>query len=260
MKKRIGLVLLTAFLLCGCAQGGLVRNGSSSADGASSKEEISFGEEKEASSGDTSASVAAGRADVSSNDGSSEDEAAAGLSSGSDGTESSASRQQGSTSGQEPSTGNKADIYVYISGAVEAPGIYVLKEGDRVYQVVEMAGGLTEGASPDGVNQARILEDGEMVRIPTKEEVAKDPSLSEASSASTGGSAAASSSKDDGKVNINTADEAQLCTLPGIGESKAKAIISYREENGGFSSIEELTNISGIKEGVYSKIKDLICI
>lgn len=114
-----------------------------------------------------------------------------------------------------------------------------------VYEVIDQAGGLLEEAGADCINQAEYVTDGQMIKILTREEMAQDLS----------NEAVADTSIEDEKVNINTADLALLMTLPGIGESKAGSIISYREEHGKFSSIEELMNITGIKEGVYTKIK-----
>lgn len=138
----------------------------------------------------------------------------------------------------------KTEIYVHVCGAVNSPGVYTLIEGSRVYEAIELAGGFTESAATESINQAEVLKDGQMLRVYTTEEVLLQKE----------------SSVDDGKVNINRADEEELMTLPGIGESKAKSILSYREEHGEFSSVEDLKNITGIKEGVYSKIKDYITI
>ena len=141
-------------------------------------------------------------------------------------------------------------FYVYICGAVANPGVYQVSSGSRVYEVIDQAGGLLEEAGADCINQAEYVTDGQMIKILTREEMAQDLS----------NEAAADTSIEDGKVNINTADSALLMTLPGIGESKAGSIISYREEHGKFSSIEELMNITGIKEGVYTKIKEHITV
>lgn len=140
------------------------------------------------------------------------------------------------------------DCCVYICGAVEHPGVYQLPPGSRVYEAVELAGGLTSDASFDAVNQAEEVTDGQMITVPTVEEQQAAQEEEQTSDAS------------DGKVNINTADAAELMTLPGIGASKAESILSYREEQGSFSSVEEIMNITGIKEGVYSKIKDYITV
>ncbi len=140
--------------------------------------------------------------------------------------------------------------YVYICGAVAKPGVYAVPSHARVYEVISLAGGLLAEAGEQAVNQAREVVDGEMIRVPTKEElIAGEP---EQSFGDEGTEA------QDGLVNINRADAAELMTLPGIGASKADSIISYREENGGFSSIEDIMNVEGIKEGVFNRIKEHI--
>ena len=136
-------------------------------------------------------------------------------------------------------------IYVQVCGAVHNPGVYSLTEGSRVFEAIELAGGLKEDADLKAINQAQILTDGQMVYVYAIGEA----HVQEAQGAE---------SFTDGKVNINTASVQQLMTLPGIGESKARQIIDFREENGGFERIEDIMNISGIKEGVFSKIKDFI--
>ncbi len=143
--------------------------------------------------------------------------------------------------------GQNEECYVHVCGAVAQPGVYKLPAKSRIYEAVEMAGGLLETACFDSVNQAEEITDGQMVKIPTQEEAAQ-PNVQDA-----GGT-------EDGRINLNTADETQLMELPGIGASKAKSILSYRAEQGGFSSIEEIKNITGIKEGVYSKIRDYITV
>lgn len=146
----------------------------------------------------------------------------------------------------------KANIYVYVCGQIQKSGVYMLPEGSRVCDVFELAGGFTDDAAADYWNQARLLEDGEMIYVPTVEE-AKERQLN--------GEAAGLESidtDDPNKVNINTASKEELMTLPGIGEAKALAILAYRQENGPFSSIEELKQVEGIKDGVFSKMKDFI--
>lgn len=137
-------------------------------------------------------------------------------------------------------------IYVYICGEVQSPGVYQVEEGARLYQVVEMAGGILETASKNYLNLAECVTDGQKIVVPTIEE-AEQLETSEGESSS-------------GLVNINTANEETLTTLPGIGTSKAKSIIAYRESKGNFQSIEGLMEIEGIKEGVFSKIKDMITV
>ena len=149
-------------------------------------------------------------------------------------------------------------LYLYVCGEVKNPGVYALPSGSRVCDLFEAAGGLTEEASTDYWNQARLLVDGEMLYVPTIEEAAerKENSMTDSGNPST------SSDTNDtgGKINLNTATMDQLMEIPGVGEAKAKAILAYREENGGFSSIEEVMNIEGIKEGVFSKMKEYIVV
>lgn len=137
-------------------------------------------------------------------------------------------------------------IYVQVSGAVKRPGVYELPEGSRVFQALELAGGLTAEAEEAGINQAQVLADGQMIWILTKEEAA-------ASALQPG-----NQQQEDGRVNLNTASREELMALPGIGEAKAESILSWREAHGGFAQIEDLMKIEGIKEGVFSKIKDCV--
>lgn len=139
----------------------------------------------------------------------------------------------------------KTEIYVYVCGEVSSPGVYRLPPEARVYEAVAQAGGLTKQADAAAVNQARELTDGEEIYVPALGEAA----VSSETSGST-----------DGKININTADAAQLTALEGIGESKAAAIIAWREENGGFSTVEDLLKVNGIAEKTFEKIKDEISV
>lgn len=142
-------------------------------------------------------------------------------------------------------------ITVYITGAVNNPGVYTLAEGSRVFHVLEKAGGQTEDADLESVNLAQPLYDGQPVFIPRSGD--RDNPLS-------GGGAPAVSTLSTAKVNINTADKAQLETLPGIGSVKAQNIINYRQENGPFQRIEDLVNVNGIGEKTLEGMKDLITI
>ena len=143
-------------------------------------------------------------------------------------------------------TGGEA-CYVYVCGAVSVPGVYALPAGSRVYEAVQMAGGLTENAGLTSVNQAEMVQDGQMVYIPTAEEM---PHIM-------GGSAGQmEESEADGKVNLNTASLDELMTLSGIGQAKARDILAYRQKHGDFSNVEEITKVAGIKEGLYDRIKD----
>lgn len=155
-------------------------------------------------------------------------------------------------------TAEPEEIYVDVCGAVARPGVFALESGSRVYQALEAAGGILPEGSAVFINQAQILTDGQQVYVPTQEEAEQQGDSPPGLSA--GGASAGSGDETSGKVNINTADETQLTTLSGIGPSKAQAIIAYREENGGFSSIEEIMNVQGIKEGTFGKIKDDIAV
>lgn len=155
---------------------------------------------------------------------------------------------------REAGTNGETDmITVYVCGAVADPGVYELPAGSRVVRAIEAAGGLLPEADLFLVNQAKRLEDGEQIRILTQEE-AQQADLTAGAESGTG------NPEQEKKVNINTADAGTLMTLPGIGEAKADAIIEYRESSGGFQCIEDIMNITGIKEAVFSKIKDKITV
>lgn len=140
-------------------------------------------------------------------------------------------------------------IYVHVCGAVNQPGVYELPRESRIFEAIALAGGLRSDACEDSVNQAEPISDGMMIKVLTMDEAAEQQTESKTEE-----------SKSDGRVNINTADAERLMTLPGIGASKAESILAYREEHGRFSSVEELMNITGIKEGVYSKIENYITV
>ena len=150
---------------------------------------------------------------------------------------------------------------MYVCGAVNCPGVYELSASARVYQAVEAAGGFRDDADQEWVNQAQFLQDGGKIRIYTRLETdqMRQEGLEEGSVLPEGQDAQTEQAGES-PVNLNTATREELMTLPGIGEAKADAVIAYREENGGFSSPEEIMNISGIKEAVFSQIKDRITV
>lgn len=156
--------------------------------------------------------------------------------------------------------------YVHVCGAVTHPGVYELPAGSRMYEAIALAGGLTENAAGEGLNQAEKVADGSRIYVPDKDEyaagmqnVSETPgTVSEVPGGKGGSFAADTASVEDGKVNLNTATKEQLMTLSGIGEAKASAIISYRESHGRFQNIEELMQVEGIKDGVFRKVKDQI--
>ncbi|MGN0349176.1 MAG: helix-hairpin-helix domain-containing protein [Roseburia sp.] len=141
--------------------------------------------------------------------------------------------------------------YVHVCGAVKIPGVYMLTEGARVYEAIALAGGFAEDALADYINQAAYISDGQMLYIPREGERAEPERMERVPYGITGEAS-------DGKVNLNTASVEELMTLPGIGETKAKGIVSYRTEHGDFSSPEEIMNVEGIKEGLYNRVKDNI--
>lgn len=148
------------------------------------------------------------------------------------------------------------EIFVHLSGAVNKPGVLKLSEGTRVYEAVEMAGGLEVDADSSGINLARTLQDEERIHIPREGEVQTNPvQYANPATQSMGGGTGQS-----GLININTADSAALQTLTGIGPSTAEKIMDYRQSSGSFRSIEQIKEVSGIGEKTYEKFKDKICI
>ena len=165
----------------------------------------------------------------------------------------------------------QAMIYVDVCGAVANPGVFQLAAGSRVFQAIEAAGGYLPEAALTCVNRAGVLTDGQQLYILTQEEMerqGRDPvEMAGASDGQMNGSAGTGQNTEmtaqvqqDNRININTADEAQLTTLTGIGATRAQAIIAYREENGPFAAIEDIMNVQGIKEGTFAKIKDEIVV
>lgn len=140
-------------------------------------------------------------------------------------------------------------IFVHLLGAVAAPGLYELRQGDRAVDAVAAAGGFTPDADQAGVNLARPLVDGEQIRVPV---VGETPVA--------GTSQTGSSPTPGGKVNLNTADTAALDTLPGVGPATAQRILDWREENGRFTAIEDLMSVSGIGDKTFADLKDLVTV
>jgi len=180
------------------------------------------------------------------------------------------------------SVAEKQNIKVDIKGMVENPGVYELEENDRIIDVIEMAGGLKKDANTEYINLSKKLVDEMIIIIYSNDEVEKfketekeiiyieyecicpdninNACITVEDKVNTNGVKEEKNieNKDDNLISINSATIEELMTLSGIGESKAKAIIAYREENGGFKTLEEIMNVSGIGESAYSKIKDYI--
>jgi competence protein ComEA len=141
-------------------------------------------------------------------------------------------------------------IFVHILGAVAAPGLYELREGDRAVDAVAAAGGFAEGADQSGLNLARFVTDGEQIVVPL---------VGEAPVAAPGVGGAGGAVVP-GKVNINTADAAALETLPRVGPAMAARIIAWRDENGRFTAVEDLMSVTGIGEKTFDAMKDLVTV
>lgn len=164
-------------------------------------------------------------------------------------------------------------LYVYVCGAVECPGVYSFEEGARVVDAIEAAGGLSADADGACVNQARKLSDQDQLYIRTLEEKEQNTQKEELSS--TGSSLAGSASGNgygllraegsagaenasDARININTASQKELTSLPGIGDTKAAAILADRTENGFYAAPEDLKRVSGIGDATFEKLRDRI--
>lgn len=167
------------------------------------------------------------------------------------------------TKAQEPET-----LWIHICGEVLTPGVYELPGGSRIYDAIQAAGGLTSEGDGDYLNQASLLEDGMKITVPAFSQVREWEKEGETgiqagtrTQSGTQKSEALGNQErmnTDTRIDLNTADEAALCTLPGIGASRAKSIIAYREENGPFLQIEDIMKVSGIKTAAFAKIKDYI--
>ena len=167
--------------------------------------------------------------------------------------------QQKEVMGDNFASGSGSDsteIYVHLCGAVRKPAVYRVEAGARLVDVIGLAGGLTETAAGDYINQAMSVEDGQRIYIPTKAEV--EGLTPEEYIVGEGGSPEQESKQR--LININQADAGELMELPGIGEAKAESIIAYRNTNGDFTAIEELMMVPGIKEGLYGQIVSYITV
>lgn len=149
----------------------------------------------------------------------------------------------------------KVYIYAHICGAVENPGVYKLEAGARIVDFIQASGGIASDGDGNYINQAEAVVDGQRIYVPTKAELetlAIDDYII--------GNGVAAEVEGEALININKASEKELMELPGIGEAKAKSIIKYRETNGSFNKIEDLMNITGIKEGLFNQISSRISV
>ncbi len=140
-----------------------------------------------------------------------------------------------------------ASVYVHVFGAVVRPGLYRLDDGARVVDVIASAGGLAPDADESAVNLARRVSDGEQLRVPVVGEAL-----------ATGGAAPGVAS--DGRVNLNTADVSALDTLPRVGPAIAERIIQWREDNGPFTSVDDLLSVPGIGDKMLASLRDLVTV
>lgn len=147
-------------------------------------------------------------------------------------------------------------VLVHICGEVQTPGVYELTADSRICDVLLLAGGFTADADTEAVNMAAGIEDGMQIVIPAETDRTSETTGN--SFYRTGETAAGKTESQ--PVNINTADKETLMSLPGIGAGKAEAVIAYREAGGIFKDIKDIMLVDGIKEGVYAKIKDKICV
>lgn len=166
---------------------------------------------------------------------------------------------------ESESKDTKEKIIIYIAGAIKNEGVYELDENSRIADCIEKAGGLTEDANLQDINLAYMLEDGMKIYIPKNSEsnnhdnTESNATIENDKREKTVKNIENKNSKTQNvKININTATQTELETLPGIGSSTALKIINYRKENGKFKSIEDIKNVNGIGDSKYNKIKDMI--
>ncbi len=237
-KKKIQVVIIvTALFLCGILYlalgpgGGWAESADDGAFVAGNSEAAAFSEDKSGQDGDSAAAE----------DG--------------DSVHTTADGSSGRT--EEADAGAGGEVYIYICGAVKQPGVYTFDHSPRIVEVVEQAGGFTKKADQSSVNLAGQLEDGAQIVVCERN---KDGTSAINPSAGNDGVSGGSGVSAGSRVNINTAGLEELKTIPGIGDVKAAAIVSYRDEKGSFGAIEDLMNISGIKQGTFDKIKDYVTV
>lgn len=168
---------------------------------------------------------------------------------------------EGTVTNQE--NGNvEGEIVIHMTGAVQKTGILVLPEGARIADAIDASGGPTESADLDEVNLAYVLQDGQKVYIPSKEDKVKLESKAYIMNGS-GNNVIVQEVNEKGgnkKVNINTATQSELENLPGVGEAIASRIIEYRQQNGKFSKIEDLQNVKGIGDAKFNNMKEYVMV
>ena len=172
-------------------------------------------------------------------------------------SQSSQEEESSSSSLSSSSSTPSQDVMVDVKGAVRQPGVYSLKAGARVTDAIAAAGGMTDVADSRSVNLAASLADEAVVYVATQEEnisVIADKDASQGQGSNTAGG----TGQNQGKINLNTASSEELQTISGIGAKRAEDIIAYRESHGGFQSVDDLKNVSGIGDKTLDKIRDSI--
>ena len=169
-----------------------------------------------------------------------------------------------------PSPQSSAPLVVYVCGAVRTPGVYTFAPGARIADLIDRAGGATGAAALETINLAALLTDGQQVVVPRRDEVAASGTAGaaapdgSAAGAVAGGSAVVQGGTMSGTtgalINLNSASLSELDTLPGVGPSTAQKIIDYRTANGGFKSVDDLKNVSGIGDVRFAELKDLVTV
>lgn len=173
------------------------------------------------------------------------------------GGNSTSSGEKDKNQSEQTKTADKAEAWIVdVKGEIKQPGVYPAGQNERVMDVIQKAGGLTDNADSSQVNFAAHVEDAMVIYIPAKGETpvnAPAANPAPAAAKSTPGSSG-------GKININKADENELQNLPGIGPAKATAIVQYRQDNGPFQTIDDLKKISGIGDKTFEKLKESISV
>lgn len=152
--------------------------------------------------------------------------------------------------GSQPST--PTDVVVHVAGHVASPGLVTLAPGARVADAIDAAGGFTQDANLSALNLARLVNDGEQIMVPKKGE--------EVPAGGTSGSAGHAGAAGGGKINLNTADATALETLPGVGPATSAAILKHREDNGPFTSVEQLDDVPGIGPATLKRLAPLVTV
>ena len=171
-------------------------------------------------------------------------------------------KMSGKDNHNDKKSNGQSQVVVYICGAVKHPGVYKFTAGSRINDAINAASGFKKGAARTAINQARVLEDGEQITIPTLKQLSKTTDGDNFQDKTTDNENTDSSERESQNtlININTASAGELTSLSGIGQSRADAIIEYRQSNGKFQSIEDIMKIPGIKQGIFNKIKNKISV